>query len=165
MAKKRHPDGLELYIDLDGVIYDFDGQAEVIGFPRDRLISDRSAFWKAVYKASNYGGGFWNKMSLLSDAEELWEFAAPYNPTFCTATGHTGNAISEKAQAIQRDFGIVATIMVRKSSEKARYAAPNRVLIDDREKSIGPWIEAGGIGILHTSASSTIAQLKALGFV
>ena len=36
------------------------------------------------------------------------------------------------------------------------------VLIDDRQKNIDAWIEAGGIGILHTSAANTINQLKAL---
>jgi hypothetical protein len=46
---------------------------------------------------------------------------------------------------------------------KAAYAKPNHILIDDREKSIQPWREAGGIGILHTSAADTISQLQKLG--
>ena len=33
----------------------------------------------------------------------------------------------------------------------------------DREKNIKEWRENGGIGILHTSASDTIKQLKELG--
>ena len=43
------------------------------------------------------------------------------------------------------------------------YAAPNHILIDDRESNIDQWRAAGGIGILHTSASNTIQQLKKLG--
>jgi len=35
-------------------------------------------------------------------------------------------------------------------------------LIDDRQKNIDAWVEAGGIGIVHTSAANTIEQLKAL---
>jgi len=34
---------------------------------------------------------------------------------------------------------------------------------DDRESNIDQWRAAGGIGILHTSASDTIRQLKKLG--
>ena len=47
-------------------------------------------------------------------------------------------------------------------SQKAAFAIEGAVLIDDREKNINAWVEAGGIGILHTSAANTIDQLKAL---
>ena len=40
---------------------------------------------------------------------------------------------------------------------------PDAILIDDRLKSIGPWRQKGGIGILHTDANETIRQLKRLG--
>jgi len=46
---------------------------------------------------------------------------------------------------------------------KKNYAAPNHILIDDRESNIDQWRAAGGIGILHTSAAGTIQQLKKLG--
>ena len=52
--------------------------------------------------------------------------------------------------------------MVSKSPDKAEYAHPYSILIDDREKSIDPWRTKGGIGILHTSAEETIAQLQAI---
>jgi hypothetical protein len=35
-------------------------------------------------------------------------------------------------------------------------------LIDDRQKNIDAWIDAGGIGIVHVSARDTIEQLKLL---
>jgi hypothetical protein len=38
------------------------------------------------------------------------------------------------------------------------------VLIDDYPKNIKEWTAKGGIGILHTSASSTIRQLKRIGY-
>ena len=40
---------------------------------------------------------------------------------------------------------------------------PN-ILIDDYMKNIREWEAAGGIGILHTDASSTINDLKKVGF-
>ena len=56
----------------------------------------------------------------------------------------------------------VECIVVRKSPDKAQYAHPKAILIDDRMKSIEPWRAAGGIGILHTSAEDTIAQLQSI---
>lgn len=37
------------------------------------------------------------------------------------------------------------------------------ILIDDREKTIREWREAGGTGILHVSAEKTRTELKRLG--
>ena len=53
-------------------------------------------------------------------------------------------------------------------TKKYKYAktkpAVQNILIDDTKKKLDPWIEAGGIGILHTSAASTISELKEWGF-
>ena len=43
------------------------------------------------------------------------------------------------------------------------FAGPERILIDDMEQTINEWNKAGGVGILHTSATNTISQLKKLG--
>ncbi len=47
-------------------------------------------------------------------------------------------------------------------SQKGMFAIKGSVLIDDRQKNLDAWEEHGGIGILHTSAADTIAQLKEL---
>ena len=48
-------------------------------------------------------------------------------------------------------------------ANKQDYAKKNAILIDDLQPTIDEWNAKGGIGILHTSAASTIDQLKALG--
>jgi hypothetical protein len=53
-------------------------------------------------------------------------------------------------------------------AEKKQHAMTNgtpNVLIDDYPQNIQQWKAEGGIGILHVSASQTIAQLKKLGYV
>ena len=45
---------------------------------------------------------------------------------------------------------------------KYKYAQPGFVLIDDDRKNIEDWNAAGGIGILHRDAITTIALLKVL---
>tara|TARA_Y100000389_G_scaffold101311_1_gene98057 strand:- start:5020 stop:5520 length:501 start_codon:yes stop_codon:yes gene_type:complete len=47
-------------------------------------------------------------------------------------------------------------------SQKGMFAIKGSVLIDDRQKNLDAWEKHGGIGILHTSAEDTIAQLKEL---
>ena len=52
-------------------------------------------------------------------------------------------------------------------SLKREYATTNgqpNVLIDDHIKNIKEWQAAGGIGILHQGAISTIQKLKKMGF-
>jgi hypothetical protein len=46
---------------------------------------------------------------------------------------------------------------------KPNYSKRNSILIDDRKDTIDAWNAAGGIGIHHTSAASTIEKLKELG--
>ena len=47
-------------------------------------------------------------------------------------------------------------------TQKAAFAFEGSVLIDDRQKNIDAWVDAGGIGIVHTSAKNTITTLKEL---
>ena len=47
-----------------------------------------------------------------------------------------------------------------KGSQKAAFAHKKAVLIDDRQRNIDCWVEAGGIGILHKTADETIEQLN-----
>ena len=51
-------------------------------------------------------------------------------------------------------------IFVPGKSLKQQYANPNSILIDDTLSVIEQWNAAGGIGILHTDAESTIAEMK-----
>ena len=55
--------------------------------------------------------------------------------------------------------------LVRRKEKKlfARKGNPS-ILIDDYEKNVREFINAGGKGIHHTNTSKTIAQLKRLGF-
>jgi hypothetical protein len=48
----------------------------------------------------------------------------------------------------------------RSKEEKANYANPHSILIDDSIGCIIPFIKANGYGILHTSSEESIKQLK-----
>ena len=157
----------KIFVDLDGVLVDFDKQAERIGFPRDMLETKdkqiRGKFWQTIGWMAKNGKPFWGNMDPMPDAMQLWSYLKKYNPEILSATGDIGNPTEEKHEWVKRHLGNPKVNLVRKSADKAEFAAPNHILIDDRNKALGPWTAAGGVGILHTSAANTIAQLKELG--
>lgn len=157
----------KIFVDLDGVLVDFDKETRWLGFPPfDNIEHDKKIkkeFWKKIGEMAKQGIPFWGNMDPMPDAMVLWNYVKKYNPEILSATGHVGNAASEKREWVKKYLGDVPVHLVQKSAEKAQFAAPNHILIDDRSKSIDPWVAAGGIGILHKNANTTIEKLKELG--
>jgi len=54
-------------------------------------------------------------------------------------------------------------LILASRANKVNYSNENSILIDDMPRTIEEWDSGGGIGILHTSANSTIDKLKQLG--
>jgi 5'(3')-deoxyribonucleotidase len=48
------------------------------------------------------------------------------------------------------------------AKDKQNHAKPGDILIDDQKRNIEQWITAGGIGIHHTSAESSLSELFGL---
>lgn len=159
----------EIYCDLDGVLVDFEDKAlEIVGFLPDRTEAGKRArkeFWQAISAHVKRGGKFFADMKKLHDADELWKYIHTLGVPvrICSATGHTRGAGDEKRSWVAAHLSQEAAdtaIFVRDGKDKAAHAHAAAILIDDRVNVITPWIEAGGIGILHTSTESTIAKLK-----
>lgn len=169
--KEGTPQEYDIYVDMDGVLADFvDGVNRLL----DVEYSDeeyqtnpeyRTKMWKAVGRYSKEGGQLWAELKPMSDAKELWSYVEKHNPEILTAAGNPEfGAEAQKRQWVPWVMGSdIKVNVVRKSADKAQFATPNSILIDDQEKSIKPWVAAGGIGILHTSAANTINELKKLG--
>lgn len=158
----------DLYVDLDGVIVNFaDFTKDLTGIDIDNAgKEDRNKFWKHVERHVKQGNPFFASMKPLVDAFHLWNYVRKYDPTILSATGHIFGAGNEKRAWVREHLGHKAAdkaIFVHNSHDKAKYATPTSILIDDRAKSIGPWTEAGGIGVLHKTAELTIKQLKEMG--
>jgi hypothetical protein len=163
-------DVLQIYVDLDGVLVDFDKfAADHIGIsPRDwdnnRQL--KGQFWGRVARLGKEGKQFFGAMDPMADAFELWSYVEKYDPIILSATGHHHNAEHEKRDWVRRFLGdrfAETALFVIAAADKARYATSNSVLIDDRAKAINPWLEAGGTGVHHVSAADSIEQLKELG--
>lgn len=155
----------KFYLDLDGVVFDFvKGVNEILNIDRDSM--SNTQFYKVLEKALANGVDVYNRLPVMHDFPTLWAYIKHHDPTILTSTGHRLPQIikKQKEEQVAQTFPPhIKMITVEHSYLKAEYAAPNHILIDDRAKSIDPWKEKGGIGILHTSAESTIKQLKDLG--
>lgn len=158
--------------DMDGVLVSFITKAnEVTGKKLkdgdlDKLPPhEKTKFWNTIIQHTADGNQFFGDMEPMPDARELWLFIKKHPHFILTSAGaRITSADREKRQWVKKHLGQSVRVEVVPSAKaKAAFATPTTILIDDREKCIAPWVAAGGIGILHTSAASTIKQLKQLG--
>lgn len=149
-----------IMVDSDGVFFNFEAQCyDLYGIICERV--DDDLMWDTI-RADHER--FWSTMPLMPDADLLWEFVRPLDPVVLTGCP---KCHFEESAALKRDqwanhfnWPHVITCLAK---EKAIYMEnKGDILIDDTKRNIDRWVEAGGVGILHTDAESTIAQLKTI---
>lgn len=156
-----------IYVDLDGVLANLKSYIEgVVGHPLKKISGgdweNADAIWKNLREINEPD---FSKLDLLPDAMKLWDYVKKYKPNILTATGQPAERNDkQKRQWVEENLsGYDNVFSVVASHNKAKWAWPDAILIDDRMKSIDPWREKGGIGIHHISAEETITELKKLG--
>ncbi len=151
-----------IYFDLDGVLADFDrGVFDMLGI--DLSIADNEFDREAKDKVFKSDSFFIN-LKLMTGAHRMVEYAKGYDADVkvLTATGYSNEdgVANQKRAWVKRHFGDLEVHTVPKSGDKAKFAWPDVILIDDRlEKSIGPFREKGGIGIHHVHPYETMHEL------
>lgn len=154
----------QLYLDCDGVLADFDRHFLDTFNQPPRIfesIHGTSEFWRVI-RAQH--PGFYRALPLMPDARELFEAVRHLRPIILTGCPIGGWAEPQKiAWAVEHFPGTpMITCMAR---DKRLYCQPGDVLVDDRDQYRERWEAAGGIFVHHTSAETSIAQLRALGMV
>ena len=158
----------KIYFDMDGVLADFDrGIKELCGLePLDQANKspkDDDIMWEKVKEV----GHFYDKLELMPGALEM--FATLYGKygdkceilsgipkprRGITTSGEDKTAWAHRLLSEKLKVNIVFR------EEKKNYVTgPGCILIDDLEKNIREWNEAGGTGILFTSAEDVLAQI------
>lgn len=153
-GKEYSPKLVDIFVDMDGVLSDFDSHAKAHG------------------KYDAKGGTKWDELdfkwwSTMPAYEGMKEFYAELKK-IGTVSFLTGPIVSPechygKAEWVQRQWSKWAlTELVICPAERKRYlAGPNRILIDDRIKNVEEWNAAGGIGIHHKGDyADTLAQVQ-----
>jgi hypothetical protein len=152
-----------IYSDMDGVLTDFD--ASFLKASDGILPSEyqknfgKNGFWKLIDKA---GVGFWVGMPWMSDGKTYWDYIKEHNPTLLSSPSMSSESRLGKRLWVKNNLPGTKLILAQ-AKDKQNYACKDCILIDDRPSNIDQWRSKGGIGILHTSASDTIQQLKELG--
>jgi len=153
-------DNYQIYCDMDGVLTDFEsGYEKLTGVDLKGEFQKGSDFWDPISKA---GVGFWAGLQWMPGGKELWAYLKPFNPVLLSAPSREESSRIGKAVWVKHKIPGTKLIL-RYAKQKQQLATPESILIDDRQINIDQWEAAGGIGILHTSTSNTIEQLKKLG--
>ena len=152
----------KIYLDMDGVLVDFDQQfKDLTGMaPRDFEAKHGSkGFWEAIETA---GVGFWRGMKWMPGGEALYNRVAKYDHALLSSPSRSETSKIGK-RLWRRDKTPSTKLILSRSYLKKNYASPLSILIDDRESNIKQWEDAGGIGILYISPNQVNKALEKLG--
>lgn len=152
---------ITLYLDMDGVIADFNKEYTKL----DPEKADRKRFRQAVTEYHIF-----EKLDFMPDAQELLNHVSRLHGVkveMLTSMGTHDPFQANMAQMQKLKWLDMKNIpyranFVHNKQEKARFATPTSILIDDSIGCISPFIEAGGHGILHTNASETNRMLDSI---
>ena len=153
-----------LFLDLDGVLVDFEkGVEKLFGKPPEAVHPRQ--MWPRLAKTPD----FYNTLEWMPDGKVLWAFCRPLTPVILTGMPVGKWAEPQKRRWCERELGAdvpVITCLSRHKPARAVAVDPQRipVLVDDREKIKAPFEEAGGVFIHHRKAIDSIQALRALGF-
>lgn len=151
----------QLYVDLDGVLADFDGHFRALfGRAKHDGGPQEDDDWAKVRASKT----FYRDMPPMRDMKRLWKYIAKHDP--CVLTGIPKSmpeqATINKLEWCKRHVP-EACVITCLSAEKSLYCEPGDILIDDWERYKGKWEAKGGIWVTHTSAQDTIDQLRRMG--
>jgi hypothetical protein len=152
-----------VYVDMDGVIADFSKRyKEKFRVTPEETRSNKQ--FGGLFKKFIDDGEF-STLDLMPDAKELLQFLheldVPKEILSSTARPENHGMIAPQKQMWLHKHNIqYKANFVPGKSLKYKYATPDSIIIDDTKSVIDDWNKAGGIGILHTDAKSTIEILK-----
>ena len=155
----------KIYCDMDGVLTDFDENFKSLNLKNlspDQYKSKYGIekFWDCIDIDNKLK--FWTEMKWMPDGKELWDAIKDKNPTILSAPSKSPSSRLGKRLWIGNNIPGTPLILASAESKK-NYARKDAILIDDRISNINDWNNAGGIGILHTSTSSTLTKLSKYG--
>ena len=158
----------KIYCDMDGVLVDFDkGYNQLTGKPTHHAdVQGKQEFWDTFRQGLSDRNisekDYWANLEWMSDGKELWDKIKPLNPTLLSAPSRDPQSRLGKRIWVKKNIPGTPLILAAAPMKK-NYARKNAILIDDKISNINEWNEAGGIGILHTSTSTTLDKLSKYG--
>ena len=152
----------KIFIDMDGVLADFVKGVEGPKYLNGPLTCEQDYDDRKIELSNK---GLFRDLPIMPGMDQLIRHVKKITNHWeiLTASGDLNRkvVVRDKIEWIKEKIGpdVIVTSTI-KGKDKAVFAKPNHVLIDDRKSNIEAWEQAGGIGILHTSAENTIEQLN-----
>lgn len=151
---------MQLYLDCDGVLADFERAAtELFGAP-PREFEKRHGlpeFWKRLSRHPD----FYGSLPLIPDAMALFEAVRHLRPVILTGLPRGDWAAPQKVRWAAQHFP-GTKIITCLAAHKSRHARDGDILVDDMPKYRQLWEKAGGTFVHHRNAKTTIAELRRL---
>lgn len=148
-----------LYLDLDGVMADFDAH-----FPATFGLDHKSMADAAMWQVINSHDSYFRDMPPCPGAKEFFASVAWIEPIILTAcpSSNYGHVARQKRAWVREHLSTSCIILpVMGGRNKALFMhAPGDVLIDDFERNIKAWELEGGVGILHRDFQTTRNALE-----
>ena len=152
-------------LDLDGVFADFHGAVQ-FHCPNMTYDLDSEQIWQKIETIPH----FFATLKMLPRSYMIYDLAHDIDNDvqFLTAlprlTGKLVTAQRDKVEWVRRNIyhDVQVNCVANWELKKHFCYSPADILIDDSERNIVQWREAGGIGILHTSVEDTLRQLNRL---
>ena len=146
-----------LFLDLDGVLADFDAGAQtLLGMTPAAFEArhGRSEFWRRIATAPN----FYGTLPETPDARRLFDAVAHLEPTILTGLPVGKWAAPQKvAWAAEHFPGVpIITCMAR---DKHLHMSDGDVLVDDRENHRAAYEREGVVFVHHKSTEDSLMQL------
>ena len=153
---------ITIFCDMDGVLTNFMSGVEKYTGSLEQVDIEK-------FLLSDFGTSkkWWASLDPMPDAMKLWKYISKYEVqvlSACPSICKDDKAVMDgkKAWAKKHLKPSPSKVNIVQRRDKKNFARPNSILIDDHIKNVKEWKSAGGIGILHTSTSNTIKQLKQL---
>jgi phosphoglycolate phosphatase-like HAD superfamily hydrolase len=167
-----------IFCDLDGVLVDFDrGFLELPGNPEKLTTKEYeekhglNSIWTIIEQG---GEDYWINLKWTKDGRELWDYLKRYDPIILSSPSLSQTSITGKTKWVAQNLNIDQEPITQPEDlqpdsrlvlykDKYKFAkTENDILIDDTEKKLTDWTEAGGTGILHNDATDTIRVVEEL---
>ncbi len=156
-----------IYCDMDQVLCNFlKGADDAVG--GSFVTADRKTRWNTI---TSMGKKFWENLEWMPGSKQMYSFISKYDPYVLSAYSDkdaTGSKTGKMNWLKKNTKFKRSKINLVLRDQKKKFAKDNdgkaNILIDDYEKNIKEWEQAGGIGVIYTNAPNTIRELKKLGF-
>lgn len=159
---------MQLYVDLDGVLADFDrGYEQLTGVRPTRTNATaglsqpdgEDVDWNQVRQQDH----FYRDLPAMPDFPATWARISRYRPIVLTGIPYgVPTAEADKHEWVRRYLPGTLVICCA-SRDKAKQCRPGDVLIDDWEKYRLAWEEAGGVWVTFRGAVNLDRALTEIG--